>query len=72
MIMVASHKNGIENFWCSPNSTPVRPVIRNVAGVSGLTGKPTVIWPISDACAMVIGAIPNSLLTSAIIGITPK
>ena len=35
--------------WCSPSSMPVRPTTRNVAGVSGLTGKPVVIWPSSAA-----------------------
>ena len=39
----AANKNGAVNFWCSASSIFASPTIRNVAGVSGLTGKPVVI-----------------------------
>ena len=51
MITEAANRYGIENFWCSPNSTPANPTIRKVAGVSGLTGNPVVICPSTAACA---------------------
>lgn len=39
----AASRNGKLNFWWSRNSIPAKPIMRNVAGVSGLTGNPVVI-----------------------------
>ena len=51
---------GMVNLRCSPSSIPARPTIGNVAGVSGLTGKPVVICSRTAACARCRGAAPNA------------
>ena len=51
---------------------PVKPDDQNVAGVSGLTGKPVVIWPSSAAWPTWIGGTPSVLPTSATTGSAPR
>jgi hypothetical protein len=60
------------NRWCAPSSTPVSPTSRNVDGVSGLTGNPTVICPINAPCATAAGATPSIRVVSTTTGSTPK
>ncbi len=68
----AVHNTGMLNFWCSARSMPARPTSRNVAGVSGLTGNPVVIWPSSAARATSTGGTPSRCAALATTGSTPK
>src|SRR6185503_20947717 len=69
---VAANSHGPVKRWCSPSSMPVSPTTRKVAGVSGLTGKPVVIWPRSAAWPTCTAGTPNAPATSAITGSTPR
>ncbi|WP_214516191.1 hypothetical protein, partial [Curtobacterium oceanosedimentum] len=55
----AASRNGKVNFWWSARSIPHNPQTRKVAGVSGLTGNPVVIWPSSAPCATWSGGTPS-------------
>ena len=58
--------------WCWPSCTPLMPTRMNVAAVSGLSGKPVVIWPRMAARAISAESMPKPLAVCASTGSTPK
>ena len=67
-----SHAQKNVCFWCSPKSMPVKPINKNVAGVSGEIGKPKVICPTIAARPKSTPAIPTVSAVFAKTGKTAK
>ena len=72
MRIEASQRNGMENLWCSPSPTPVRPDDEKGRRRQGAYRESVVICPMRDAWAITVGEIPNILAVSATTGMTPK
>jgi hypothetical protein len=56
--MLASHAQGSMWRMCAPMFTPANPPSRKNEGVKGVSGKPTVYIPTSDAFAIASRGIP--------------
>ena len=56
--MLTSHAQGSMWRMCAPMFTPANPTSRKNEGVKGVSGKPTVYIPTSDAFAIASGGIP--------------
>jgi hypothetical protein len=61
--IVVPHAHLKINFWWSPKSTSARPINKKVEAVSGLKGKPTVIWPSKEALPTSSGLTPSVKLS---------